>query len=101
MSQIHRRNSTMSYNVKGLFFEFVWAKWPRPYENSVGTAGLAQLVERDVANVKVASSNLVPRSKYKAQPSCWAFSFFCFQILKADVEISVSSVSIRPEAITE
>ncbi len=42
--------------------------WPRNAQ-----AGLAQLVERDVANVKVASSNLVPRSNIKAQRQRWAF----------------------------
>ena len=38
-------------------------------------AGIAQLVERNLAKVEVASSNLVSRSKYKAESSD-AFGFF-------------------------
>ena len=40
---------------------------------AVPEAGIAQLVERDVANVKVASSNLVSRSNIKAQPCAGLF----------------------------
>ena len=38
-------------------------------------AGIAQLVERNLAKVEVASSRLVSRSRIfkKAQPSVWAF----------------------------
>ena len=45
-----------------------------PYNNHC-CAGVAHLVERDLAKVEVASSSLVARSKKKHHPSGWCF--FC------------------------
>ena len=41
----------------------------------VPSAGVAHLVERDLAKVEVASSSLVARSKKKPHPSGWCFLF--------------------------
>ena len=41
----------------------------------VPSAGVAHLVERDLAKVEVASSSLVARSKKKHHPSGWCFLF--------------------------
>ena len=41
----------------------------------VPPAGVAHLVERDLAKVEVASSSLVARSKKKHHPSGWCFLF--------------------------
>ena len=38
-------------------------------------AGIAQLVERNLAKVEVASSNLVSRSRYKNAPQRGAFLY--------------------------
>ena len=43
-----------------------------PYNNHC-CAGVAHLVERDLAKVEVASSSLVARSKKKHHPSGWCF----------------------------
>ena len=43
-----------------------------PYNNYC-CAGVAHLVERDLAKVEVASSSLVARSKKKHHPSGWCF----------------------------
>ena len=43
-----------------------------PYNNQC-CAGVAHLVERDLAKVEVASSSLVARSKKKHHPSGWCF----------------------------
>ena len=45
-----------------------------PYNNHC-CAGVAHLVERDLAKVEVASSSLVARSKKKHHPSGWCFLF--------------------------
>ena len=45
-----------------------------PYNNHC-CAGVAHLVERDLAKVEVASSSLVARSKKKHHPSGWCFFF--------------------------
>ena len=41
--------------------------------NNYCCAGVAHLVERDLAKVEVASSSLVARSKKKHHPSGWCF----------------------------
>ena len=43
--------------------------------NNHCSAGVAHLVERDLAKVEVASSSLVARSKKKHHPSGWCFLF--------------------------
>ena len=60
-------------------------------------AGIAQLVEHDLAKVGVASSNLVSRSNLlreikENQPSCW---FFCAQNLESE---SYGTRSYAPRA---
>ena len=47
-------------------------------------AGVAHLVERDLAKVEVASSSLVARSKKKHHPSGWCF---LFGMSRADVNL--------------
>ena len=43
--------------------------------NNYCSAGVAHLVERDLAKVEVASSSLVARSKKKHRPSGWCYFF--------------------------
>ena len=48
-------------------------KWPEGQTERSGKAGVAQLVERNLAKVEVASSSLVSRSKFKGKLSGFPF----------------------------
>ncbi len=57
-------------------------EYPCNFEKSINfavtIAGIAQLVEHDLAKVGVASSSLVSRSETRGAPEKWgAFLFFC------------------------
>ena len=57
-----------------------------PYNNYC-CAGVAHLVERDLAKVEVASSSLVARSKKKHHPSGWCF----FRLSRAEARKGTSA----------
>ncbi len=79
--------------MKNIFAKLTQTKKTR--YNSNPLAGVAQLVERNLAKVEVASSRLVSRSKFRGKPSAFPFQFQAVQSVECVLHMSIGAVAKR------